>query len=309
MNRPTLRQLTIFLEVYRRKSVSVAAERLHMTQAATSIALRQLEAQLGGLLFNRTTRRLTSTPLADQLAPLAERMLEDLRRIEALTRTAEHSVSRVAIACTPTFAAYFLPDLMRSIHEHFPNVHIDVIDVSQSQFIPTITSRQADFGLGFIGFEDPELRQIPLVDDHLCFVSAVGSAHLPPEISWRELQHRPVAMISRSVGIRPMIEQACARAGIRLNVTHEVNLLSTALSLASAGVTNTIAPQQIVHLSGIRGLESSVLHGPRVKRHVSAILSCHHPLEHWPRQVLEHCVAYYEGLTQKTDGTGTGSTP
>lgn len=153
MNRPTLRQLTIFLEVYRRKSVSVAAERLHMTQAATSIALRQLEAQLGGLLFNRTTRRLTSTPLADQLAPLAE------------------------------------------------------------------------------------------------------------------------------------------------------------LSLASAGVTNTIAPQQIVHLSGIRGLESSVLHGPRVKRHVSAILSCHHPLEHWPRQVLEHCIAYYEGLTQKTDGTGTGSTP
>lgn len=297
MNGVRLKQLSIFLEIYRRNSISIAAERLNLTQAATSIALRQLESELGGKLFNRTTRRLTPTNLAEQLAPIAERMLEDARRIAALAVSPDSS-ARVAIACTPTFSACFLPGLLRHVNRSLPSVHLDILDVTQVQFIPAITSGQADFGLGFIGFEDPELRQLKLLEDHLCFVTARDKALATQEVTWHKIQNRPLAMIARGYGIRTMIEQASTQAGVRLNVTHEVNLLSTALALTSAGLTNTIAPSEMVRASGIRHLFACKLKAPVIKRDISAVLNRHATLSYWAQKVLDECVVFYAGLAQ-----------
>jgi len=67
-----LRQLECFLAVSRHLHFGRAAEELHLAQPTVSESIRRLERELGGALFDRTSRRVVLTPLGELFAPEAE---------------------------------------------------------------------------------------------------------------------------------------------------------------------------------------------------------------------------------------------
>jgi DNA-binding transcriptional LysR family regulator len=74
----TSRQLRAFLLTARYQSFSRAADQLFITQSGMSVLVRELEAQLGFRLFERTTRRVTLTEFGSKFLPIADRSLVDL---------------------------------------------------------------------------------------------------------------------------------------------------------------------------------------------------------------------------------------
>ena len=84
-----LRQLRYFVAVAETRHFSRAAERLHMAQSPLSQAIRQLEAQVGATLFERTTRRVDLTPAGEAFHLDALRILDSVE-------TAKLRVARVA---------------------------------------------------------------------------------------------------------------------------------------------------------------------------------------------------------------------
>ena len=64
----SLLQLRTFVEVYRRRSLSEAARAIGITQPAASQHIASLEAQLGRPLFDRHSRGVRPTAIADDLA-------------------------------------------------------------------------------------------------------------------------------------------------------------------------------------------------------------------------------------------------
>ena len=79
----TSRQLRAFLLTARYQSFSRAADQLFITQSGMSVLVRELEAQLGFRLFERTTRRVTLTEFGSKFLPIAERSLVDLESAAA----------------------------------------------------------------------------------------------------------------------------------------------------------------------------------------------------------------------------------
>src|SRR5947208_503529 len=100
----TLRQLQAFTSVYRVRSITRAALDLGITQSATSLLIKQLEAQLGVKLFDRTTRSVHPTPAAAEAFAAAERMLSDAhglsRRMRDLVEARAGRVAFLASAGT-----------------------------------------------------------------------------------------------------------------------------------------------------------------------------------------------------------------
>lgn len=70
------RQLQVFVQVATLGSVRAAAEYLHLTQPAASMALRDMEHQLGAPVFDRERGRLHLNPRGRELLPLAQELLE-----------------------------------------------------------------------------------------------------------------------------------------------------------------------------------------------------------------------------------------
>lgn len=106
----TLRQIHAFLAAADLGNFTRAAERLNMTQPALSLAIRELETELGIRLFDRTTRRVELTQVGAELSHSARKLIDDLELAMRNARDlAERKRGRIVVAAPPLLAAMILP--------------------------------------------------------------------------------------------------------------------------------------------------------------------------------------------------------
>lgn len=144
------RQLKAFVLVARLKNFTRAAEKMHMTQAGLSVMMRELEAQIGARLFDRTPRLVTLTDSGESLFPVALRVSEEIDDIWAKINTiGENARSVLRVAATPMVAANLLPAVCNNFRDSHPNVHISVVDCDLSQVHRLVDNGDVDMGIGF----------------------------------------------------------------------------------------------------------------------------------------------------------------
>lgn len=126
MRRYTLRQLDTFLEVVRTGSVSGAAEKLHVTQPAVSMQLRQLEDAFGVPLLEVVGRRVRLTAAGrdvEQFAAAAVARLKELDDSLAGHRGLKKGKVDLAVVST---AKYFMPMLLVRFRNMYPDIAISL---------------------------------------------------------------------------------------------------------------------------------------------------------------------------------------
>lgn len=133
------RQLRQFLAVAEELHFGRAAERLHMTQPPLTMAVRQMEASLGVLLFERSSRSVALAPAGEALLPIARRLLEEMRRIPAtLQAAAQGRLGRLRLGFVSTMGFASLPQWLRSFRAAHPEVELALkeatFDVQLSAF-------------------------------------------------------------------------------------------------------------------------------------------------------------------------------
>lgn len=265
---PTLRQLRAFLLVHQLRQLSAAAHKLFVTQSAVSMLIRQLEDGLGTRLFDRTTRSLHPTAAANQMVPLAERILRDVDSLSTGFR--EFSTvqrGRVSVAITPTLASFLLPSAIRIFVERFPQVHLAIDDCAPDQFISRILGERVDFGIGTPELPGAEVDRETLLKDHLAVVCLPDHPLAAlKRVRWIDLAPHPVVTVRPGYGIRLLIDTTAARAGVTLQVTNEVSFLSTAILLTSSGMGPSIMPSAYARAAVDSSLVIKAISAPRVSR-------------------------------------------
>lgn len=270
----TIKQLRAFVAVYQLRGLSAAASQLFVTQSAVSVLIRQMEQELGVRLFDRTTRSLQPTPAADSAIEVAQRVLRDIDSLG----TGLHDLSmlrhgRVTVACTPTLARILLPAAISTFVDKHPGIHIDIDDCSPDQFISRLIAEHADFGLGTPNQTGDGVQMQRLMGDHLSLVCrADDPIAARKNVRWKDLDGVPVTTVRPGYGVRPLIDQSAAKAGIRLNVTHEVALLSTALWMTASGMGPSVMPAAYVNYSRDASLVARPLIGPKVSRDIYVLV-------------------------------------
>ena len=116
-----IRQLQYFVAVAQTRHFGRAAERLHMAQSPLSQAIRQLEAQVGATLFDRTTRRVELTAAGAALLRDAERILESIEAAQTRVRlVGAGSAGLLRVGATGLAAYRQLPQLARIAARELP---------------------------------------------------------------------------------------------------------------------------------------------------------------------------------------------
>jgi DNA-binding transcriptional LysR family regulator len=140
MRRYTLRQLDTFLEVVRQSSVSRAAEKLHVTQPAVSMQLRQLEEAVGMPLLEQIGRKIQLTDAGQDFQQYAVAAVGQLKQMEdAMAERRGIKKGRVELAIVST-AKYFVPMLLVHFRKRFPEVEV-VLQIHNRESIMNLLIR------------------------------------------------------------------------------------------------------------------------------------------------------------------------
>jgi len=157
-----IRHLQYFVTVAREGHFSRAAAGLQIAQPALSKQIRDLEAELGGALFDRTTRRVELTALGRLLQPEAERILEQFQHAR---RTARQFVSgeigpvRLGFSGN-AFVTQRVVDRLRQFQAARPGVSVQISEMVASAQVEAILEGRLDIGLHTVldGHADEALR-------------------------------------------------------------------------------------------------------------------------------------------------------
>ena len=270
---PSVRQLRAFRAVYQLRKLSAAAEQLSVTQSAVSVLVRQLEDGLGTRLFDRTTRSLRPTAAATEALATVERILRDLDSLgTGLRELGTLRRGRVSLAITPTLGEILLPPVVQRFAAEHPGIHVVVDDCSPDQFVSRIVGEHVDFGVGTPERAAADVDTRPLATDTLALVCRPDHPLARRRaLAWKDLHGHPVVTVRPGYGIRPLIDNAAAQAGVVLDVANEVAFFSTALWMTQCGMGASIMPSAYARAAKEPALVVRQLARPVVSRDIAIV--------------------------------------
>jgi DNA-binding transcriptional LysR family regulator len=268
----TVRQLRAFALVVQLKSFTKAAERLHLTQSALSLLIRQLEDNLQVQLIERSTRRLEPTAIGLELLSSAERLLDDFDA--ALANVAELGAKqrgKITIAAPYILATTFLAEVMAEFKKRYPSITVQLKDSLPEEVLTQVRSGGADLAVGSFRESEPGLQWTPLFQEPLVAVYPSGHpiARLP-DICWSDLAGLPIILLNRQSIFRHLAEEGFSRAGLALQPAYEVAYAGTALALVRVGLGVAVLPQCVAVLTE-PAVNLRRIGNPEILRSVSVI--------------------------------------
>lgn len=167
----TFRQLEIFIAVAETQQVTRASKSLYLTQSAVSMALGELENQLGGPLFDRHGRSLLLNDRGRYLLPLAKEILYQVVNVESmLTEQRDTVAGSLQIVASSTIGNYVLPYLVGSFMRLHPEAHINMLVVNTLHAERLVNKGEADLGFVEGSITVDALRAVPWFEDELAVI-------------------------------------------------------------------------------------------------------------------------------------------
>ena len=172
----TLRQFQIFIAVAETEQVTRASKKLFLTQSAVSMALAELENQLGGPLFDRHGRSLLLNDRGRYLLPMAKNITHQVRNVEALlSEKQDVFAGSLEIIASSTIGNYVLPYPIAFFMRIHPEAHINMMVANTNQAERLVAQGVMDLGFVEGGITDEAVQMTPWFEDELRII--VSSTH------------------------------------------------------------------------------------------------------------------------------------
>jgi len=169
-----IQSLSIFLEIYKTRSVGKAALACGLSQPSISLGLSRLRKHYNDPLFIRLNGGMDPTPLANELAPRIQGILEQLEQTLGLEDSFDPATSNKSfrICVTDVSQTVAMPALMNVLKSAAPGLRICLVNAT-SNTSTLMSSGEVDMSIGFLPSLDADFRQSRLFDeDFVCISSA-----------------------------------------------------------------------------------------------------------------------------------------
>ncbi|HRE21714.1 MAG TPA: pca operon transcription factor PcaQ [Rhabdaerophilum sp.] len=211
-----IRHLSAFIEASRRKSVSRAAEALHLTQPAISKTLGELEDIVGTRLMNRSRAGFTVTAAGEMFLHYALTSHAALRQgLDALARGRMAEGAELAIGALPSVAARVIPQAVARFRALDRATVPRIVTGPNGYLLDQLRAGALDLVVGRLG--DPEamkgLSFAQLYSERIAIVVRPGHPLLTAPDPAR-LPEFPVLLPDRDAAIRPLTERFLIANGI-----------------------------------------------------------------------------------------------
>lgn len=250
IRRLKLKQLKLLLTLTHTANLSETARQANMTQPALSRWLKELEEDVGQVLFERHAKGLSPTAAGSVLIAHAQRLLTEAERTQQdLDALADGQRRTLAVGMSPAAAPRFTPEAMMCFLQDYPNVHLDIQEGTMDNLIGRLKQGALDLIIGRLDNYSPEgqMRSELLYRDPIRIVARNGHPLTHQQaLGWEDLEGYEWIVWPSGTPIRSRLDNALTASGkkppvYRVKSTSQVANLwllqhSDMLSVASKGV-------------------------------------------------------------------------
>ncbi|NDZ13338.1 LysR family transcriptional regulator [Variovorax sp. WS11] len=278
----TLRQLRAFDAVAETGSFTAAAARLHLTQSALSVLVRELEREMGVQLFDRHTRRVLLSEAGRAFQPSVQRLLADLAgAVAGVTELRDQKRGLLRLAAPQLMACTLMPRVIAVYRACYPDIEVRLADTLPEHLLTGLASGEAELAVGQDVEVDPAAveRRTLFRDRHWLICPSDHAFARRRKVRWSELGPYTFIAPTRDFRQRVLPElEADARAFLLRASTQEVSYMTTALGMVASGLGLTVCPTYSASLVRAHGLQMVKLDRPDFHREVCVYVAARRSL-------------------------------
>lgn len=237
-----LRHIRYFVRAAELLHFTHAAESLYISQPTLSTHIQQLEEELGLPLFDRVGRNVRLTEAGKVFLGHAERALHELDMAQERISDLKGLVSgKLRLSALSAFAQQLLPAWIASFHTIYPEIVMDLKTGNSDSIEQDLQSGHTDLALSYVPSTTELFESETLFKEQLFLV--VGEKHplaTRAEIELQELSTIPLALGSRRLAARRMIDSFFFENQVAANVVIEADDLLAVLRILSAGKVGSL---------------------------------------------------------------------
>ncbi len=172
----TLQELKYLVALADHGHFGKAAEACCITQSTLSTQLKKLEDFLGVTLFDRSLKRVSPSPIGQEILQAARNIVEEAERIRELAKHGQDPMTRtLRLGIIPTLGPYYLPHALMLMHKKYPGLRLLLREEMTPQILEHLIDGKLDAGLLALPVDDDSLRVEPLFYEP--FFAALPAGH------------------------------------------------------------------------------------------------------------------------------------
>lgn len=286
--------LRLFVNIAQAKSLTRGAEQSHLSLAAASMRIKNLEDALGTKLFTRTSRGVTLTPAGDAMLRKALPTLQQAISLQGtLLEFGEGVRGHIRLFANTTAITEFLPSAVGAYLAKHPQVDIKLEERSSQDIVRAVSEGAADIGIVAGNVHIESLTVLPFHNDRLALAVA---PHHPlaarEQIMFEEaLDYDFVARHSDSA-IHAFMHQIVANLGVTISIRIKVSSFDALCRMVEANVGIGVLPQSAA-LRHMQTMDIKIveLKDPWARRETKICVQEIAALPPFARELVDHLVA------------------
>ena len=243
----TIRHMIIFRTVCENGYNSTkAAEVLHMTQPAVSLAIKELEQYYGVHLFDRIGRRLQITDAGQHFLQYAIHISDLFSDMETRLRDWD-SKGVLRIGASITIGSQFLPNYVKAFSELCPELDVRVTVEQSERLEQKILANELDCALIEGIAHDPNIVSEAYMVDHLSVICGTDIGWTQGQvISIEDFQRQRFLLREKGSGTREVFNRVVEQAGIHITPVWEAMSTTALVNAAINGLGIAVLPHRMI---------------------------------------------------------------
>ncbi|WP_445667710.1 LysR substrate-binding domain-containing protein [Oceanobacillus sp. FSL W8-0428] len=163
-----LKQLLYFKEVAKHKSITKAAQQIHISQPALSKSIKALEEELEAILIIRTNKKIDLTDAGNMVLEYTKEItgLVDEMKL-TLNDLTNFSVGQLNIGLPPFIGSLFFPKVMKNFHRSYPNIKLDITEYGGARVVKSVEEGEFELGVAVLPIDEQIFDVYPIVEEEM----------------------------------------------------------------------------------------------------------------------------------------------
>lgn len=238
-----IRHLKLVRAVAEEGNLTRAGEKLFLTQSALSHQLKEIEGKLGTPLFQRIQKRMVLTQVGKKILHSARVVLEEIEKAETEVRnyiSGDAGLIRISTECYTCY--HWLPALLKSFHQEYPNVEVVVMAEATQEPLPFLLAGKLDIViLNCPDEKHNSLVYTPLFTDEM--VAIVDASHRLANRAFlkaKDFEEETLILHKRPTKESTLFKKIFDPAGVAPAKIMEIQLTEAVMEMVKAGFGMTV---------------------------------------------------------------------